>query len=91
MMWWNGGSGWVGWLLMSTGLAAFLVLVFRWLTALLPGVGEIQAERLRTLEPQDALRILDERLARGELEVQEYQACRRRIHGADDKQAPQTL
>ncbi len=76
MMWWNGGSGWIGWLLMSVGLVVFWGLVVIGLTVLLPGVRDDRADPFRRPEPQDALRVLDERLARGELDVQDYRARR---------------
>ncbi len=72
MMWWNGGAGWAGWLLMSVGMVAFWFLVIIAIMALLPGV---QDDR-RGPEPKDSLRVLDEQLARGELEVQDYRTRR---------------
>jgi putative membrane protein len=72
MMWWNGGAGWAGWLLMSVGMVAFWFLVIIAIMALLPGV---QGDH-RGPEPKDALRVLDEQLARGELEVQDYSTRR---------------
>ncbi len=72
MMWWNGGAGWAGWLLMSVGVVAFWFLVIIAIAALLPGVQDDH----RGPEPKDALRVLDEQLARGELEVQDYRTRR---------------
>jgi putative membrane protein len=77
MMWWNGGAGWAGWLLMSVGMFAFWFLVIIAIRALLPGVGDDGANRRRGgPEAQDALYLLDGRLARGEMNVQEYRARR---------------
>lgn len=75
-MGWNGGVGWVGWLLMSLGMIAFWSLVVVATIALLPGVRDDEAERRRRPEPEDALRVLDERLARGQLDAQDYRARR---------------
>lgn len=72
MMWWNGGPGWAGWLLMSVGMVAFWFLVIIAIAALLPGVQDDH----RGPEPPDALHVLDEQLARGELEVQDYRTRR---------------
>jgi len=82
MMLWNGGAGWVSWLLMSVGMVAFWFLVIMAIRVLLPGVGEDWADRGRGRpQTQDALRVLDARLARGELDVQEYRARREALRG----------
>ena len=67
MMGWNDRAGWVGWvLLMNVGIIAFWTLVVLAMMTLLPGVRDDGAERNRRPEPDDALRVLDERLACGE-------------------------
>jgi len=82
MMGWNGGPGWVGWLLMSVGMVAFWALVIMAIMALLPGVRADGTDRCRAWESEDALRVLDERLARGQLDVQDYRARRELLtHG----------
>lgn len=48
MMGWNGGLGWVGWLLMSLGMVAFWVLVAVAIVALLPGVHDERERRHRS-------------------------------------------
>jgi putative membrane protein len=84
MMWWNGGAGWTDWLLMSVGMVAFWFLVIIAIRALLPGVGDDRVDRsCGRAEPQEPLRVLDERLARGEMDVQAYRACRELLAGAD--------
>lgn len=45
MMGWNGGAGWVGWLMMSLGMVAFWVLVVVAIVALLPGVHDERKHR----------------------------------------------
>jgi hypothetical protein len=56
MMWWNGGAGWAGWLLMSVGMVAFWFLVIIAIRALLPGVGDDQANRRSGRSEKDAPR-----------------------------------
>ena len=95
MMWWNGGAGWTDWLLMSVGMVAFWFLVIIAIRALLPGVGGDRADsgrgRAEPQAPQEPLRVLDERLARGELDVQAYRACRELLAGADPVIRPTRL
>ncbi len=70
MMWWYGGPGWAGWLMMSAMMLAFWgLLVF----------GAVAVYRsLRGTDQRtgggrsDAERVLDERFARGEIDVDEY-------------------
>ena len=92
MMFWNGGVGWVSWLLMSVGMVAFWFLVIIAIRTLLPGVGGDWADRGRgRAETQDALGVLDERLARGELDVQEYRARREALRGTEPVVRPQKV
>jgi len=82
MMGWNSGSGWVGLLLMSLGMVAFWALVIIAIMALLPGVRGDGTDRSQAPEPEEALRVLDERLARGQLDAQDYRARREMLtHG----------
>ena len=76
MMLWGGGAGWGSWLVMILAMVAFWALVVIAIGALLRGVHDDRADRRRRPQPQDALRVLDERLARGDLEVQDYRARR---------------
>ena len=62
MMWWNGGAGWAGWLLLSAGMVAFWFLVVIAIMALLPGVRDDRADhRRRRPETRDTLGNPDER------------------------------
>lgn len=77
MMWWNGGAGWVGWLLMSVGMVAFWVLVVIAIMALMGGVHDDSAVRDgRPAREENPGQVLDEQFARGELDVQDYQRRR---------------
>ena len=53
MMWWNGGAGWAGWLLMSVGMVAFWALVIVAVIALIPGVRDERHRCLRQPERDD--------------------------------------
>lgn len=73
MMWGDGyWSGWM-WLVMGAGTLTFWVLVILVVRALLP------SRAPQTSEPQrpDALTLLKERLARGEVTPEEYEQRRR--------------
>ncbi len=76
MMWWGGGAGWGSWSVMILATIAFWALVVIAIGALLRGVHDDPADCSRRSQPQDALRVLDERLARGDLDVQDYRARR---------------
>jgi len=65
-MWWDHDWNWAGWVAMSIGMAGFWILVALLIVAVArsgrgPGPGE--------LEPPQ---ILERRLARGEIDVEEY-------------------
>ena len=85
MMWYWGGGGvaWWGWLVMSLGMVAFWGLVIWGVWALVTGL----AARPTGTGPEDARRrggakqILDERLARGEIDADEYRRLRDLITG----------
>lgn len=76
MMWgygYDGGPGWAGWLMMS------LFMLALW-GAVVAGVVLLARSLRGRQEPEshaDALRILDERLARGEIDAEEYSRRRR--------------
>ncbi len=78
MMGWGNEMGWAMWLLMAVGTVGFWVLVVVVArTLIFSGPG-------RQTTPQDAaamtaLNILDQRLARGEIGVEEYASRRRTI------------
>ena len=75
-MWHDGGIGWGGWVVMTV-----MMLVF-WALLIFGGIALWQAMRRDTTRPaerppaderSDALRLLDERFARGEVDVDDYQ------------------
>lgn len=65
-MWWNHEFGWAGWLAMTIGMAGFWIAV-----ALLILVAVRGGRNSGSLEPE-AREILERRLARGEIDVEEY-------------------
>ena len=65
-MWWNHDWGWAGWLTMTIGMAGFWILV-----ALLV-VMVLRADRSRETQEPEPRQILERRLARGEIGVEEY-------------------
>lgn len=70
MMWWyHDGPGWAGWVAMS------VMMVIFWAVLVVGAIAVFRA--LRHQDPEvgrttDALRLLDERFARGEIDVEEY-------------------
>ena len=83
MMFWN--SGWAWWQagLMWLAMIAFWALLIWLIYALVTGaIGRgRQPERDEERHGDDARRILDERLARGEIDIEEYQRLRDVIEG----------
>ena len=79
MMFWYGG-GWAWWQagLMWLAMIAFWVLLIWAIYALVTGVTRRPGQAAPDGQPQprDARRILDERLARGEIDTEEYQRLR---------------
>ena len=84
MMWyWGGGMHWWGWLLGFIGMVAFWGLIIY-------GLWYFFTSASRTTQPSShqpggppAKQILDERLARGEINADEYRHLRDMITGAD--------
>lgn len=73
MGWYGGGSwGWVGWLVMALAMVAFWGLVVWGLVAIFRGNRDANAAT--GTSGRDPLEILDERFARGEIDVDEYHA-----------------
>ncbi len=86
MMWWNDGFGWGsmawgGWVVMTLAMVAFWALV-------IVGVAKLfRHDRARDsasapLPPRTGEQVLDERLARGEIDVDEYTARRAVLRSA---------
>ena len=71
MMWWYGGSGWGGWLVMGLMMVIFWGIVIFGGIALWRAVarGDRQQPQIREMSAE---RLLDERFARGEIDVDEY-------------------
>jgi putative membrane protein len=69
MMWWHDGMGWGDWVVMTLTMAAFWALVVFALIAIFRSGREARSDH----EPGPE-RILDERFARGEIDVDEYHA-----------------
>lgn len=70
MMWWyHDGPGWAGWVAMTV-----MMLIF-WAILIAGGIAVYRALRHQDRQAggvTDAMRILDERFARGEIDVEEY-------------------
>lgn len=76
MMWndgWNNGMGWGGWIVMTLIMVTFWSLLVFGVVAIFRGDRDT---RSATKQPQgrDSMQILDERFARGEIDVDEYHA-----------------
>ena len=71
-VWNHDDAGWGGWLLMSLGMVAFWVVAAG---AVLVLVGRLRDDR-RDRSGDEARRLLDERLARGDLDEAEYRSRR---------------
>jgi putative membrane protein len=83
MMWyWGGGVHWWGWLL------GFVVMVVFWAVvvwAIWYFVASLLGRQPRRDELGSAQRILDERLARGEIDTEEYRRLRGVLRGEDQR------
>lgn len=71
MMWWYGGSGWGGWLVMG------LMMVMFWAVVIVGGIALWRVLRpgdrgYRSPEPPTPEELLEQRLARGEVGVDEF-------------------
>ena len=73
MGWYDGGTGWAGWLVMVVAMVAFWGLVVFAVVALFRGIGKTD-QRAQQMSGRDPLQILDERFARGELDLDDYHA-----------------
>ena len=74
MMWWHNGMGWGGWIVMTLTMMAFWSLVVFGIIAIFRGDREPRSDRA-PLE-RDPMQILDERFARGDIDIDEYHARR---------------
>ena len=89
MMFWNGG-GWAWWQagLMWVAMIAFWALLIWAVYALVTSATRRAGDAERGgRQPGDASRILDERLARGEIDTEEYQRLREVLDGAGHRPA----
>lgn len=71
---WGYGGGWWMWALMLLGTIGFWLLVAYVVRAVV--VGRRPAEDASRAQAEEPLRLLDERLARGEIDLEEYQRVR---------------
>ena len=76
MMWWSNGPIWGGWITMTDGMLAFWAAVFAVVIALTRGGGDDPSPWSGEPEKDDPIRVLDERLARGEIDFEDYQTRR---------------
>ncbi len=81
MGWYGSGTGWGGWVAMSVVMVLFWALVVFAVVALFRGSGRRPRDD-RSAEQRDAMAILDERFARGEIDEDDYRARREVLHGA---------
>lgn len=81
MMWWNDNMGWGGWIAMALMMAIFWSLVVFGIVAIFRSDGSALP---RAQQPGEAspLQMLDERFARGEIDVDEYHARRDLLRGS---------
>ena len=80
MMWWNDGVGWGGWVVMSLTMVAFWAPVIVVVFAIFRGDRDSRPQG--TAGQHDPARILDERLARGEIDLEEYQDRQQALRAA---------
>ena len=80
MGWYGGGTGWLGWLVMVVAMLAFWSLVVVAVVAIFRRIGKTNEPADRTPR-RDPVQILDERFARGELDVDEYHARKGVLRG----------
>ena len=72
-----GSVGWGGWLAMALMMVVFWGLVVFAVVALFRGSAKSSTTRSADpVDPTDPRRILEERLARGDIQVEEFQARR---------------
>lgn len=78
MGWYDNGPGWGGWIAMT-----FCMLLF-WSALIAAGLAVVSSLRRRQPDKRDAApgaeRLLDERLARGEIDIDDYTRRRELLH-----------
>jgi putative membrane protein len=74
VMFWGTGMGAIGWLIMILNLLALWALVVIAAMALARGIGSNKSTSPSDTDHPIPMRILEERLARGDIDVDEYQA-----------------
>jgi putative membrane protein len=67
-MWWDQGFGWGGWLMMTLGMGGFWILLIVLVVMLVRSGTQAGSHNARE--------ILEQRLARGEIDVEEYEKRR---------------
>ncbi len=80
MMWSHNGMGWGGWIVMTLTMVAFWSLVVFGVIAIFRGDREARSDQIP--RERDPLQILDERFARGEIELEEYHARQDALRGS---------
>jgi putative membrane protein len=79
MGWYYGGMGWGGWVAMALAMVAFWGLVVLAVVAIFRGTRDTWP--MNRASHRDAMEILDERYARGEIDHEEYQARKAVLSG----------
>jgi putative membrane protein len=79
MGWYYGGMGWGGWVAMTLAMVAFWGLVVLAVVAIFRGTRDTWP--MNRASHRDAMEILDERYARGEIDHEEYQARKAVLSG----------
>lgn len=79
MMWWDGGPGWGGWLVMT------LIMVIFWGAVIVAGIVAWRAvnrsdRQRQQVDERSPELLLDERFARGEIDAEEYTHRRELLH-----------
>ena len=80
MMWSHNGMGWGGWIVMTLTMVAFWSLVVFGVIAIFRGDREARSDPIP--RERDPMQILDERFARGEIEIEEYHARQDALRGS---------
>ena len=80
MMWSHNGMGWGGWIVMTLTMVAFWSLVVFGVIAIFRGDREARSDQIP--RERDPMQILDERFARGEIEIEEYHARQDVLRGS---------